>query len=86
VASPVGAPGVSRIARGGLRGATPRGSAVDVGRDAPAGGQRAERAAEGGGVDVSRALAGLPRARCMLAQRVARWAPYPTRNGLPSKQ
>src|SRR5438132_11520732 len=34
------------------------GAAVDVYSDAPAGAQRAERAAEGGDVDVSRALSG----------------------------
>jgi len=38
------------------------GAAVDVCRDAPAGAQRAERAADGGVVDVSRALSGSPRA------------------------
>jgi hypothetical protein len=37
-------------------------AAVDVCSDAPAGAQRAERAAEGGVVDVSRALSGSPRA------------------------
>ena len=36
--------------------ATTWGSAVDVGSDAPARAQRATRAADGGGVDVSRAL------------------------------
>ncbi len=38
------------------------GAAVDVCSDVPAGAQRAERAAEGGVVDVSRALSVSPRA------------------------
>jgi hypothetical protein len=38
------------------------GAAVAVCSDAPVWVQRAERAAEGGGVDVSRALSGSPRA------------------------
>src|SRR5712691_3439210 len=36
------------------------GAAVDVCSDAPAGAQRAERVADGGVVDVSRALSGSP--------------------------
>jgi hypothetical protein len=41
---------------GCLSGATPRGSAVDVYSDAPAWAPRTERVANGGVVDVSRAL------------------------------
>ncbi len=62
------------------------GSAVDVCSDAPAWAQRAARAAEGGVVDVSRALAGSPRAPRIPAQRVARCDPYNTRNCLPPKK
>ena len=51
------------------------GAAVDVCSDAPAGAQRAERAADGGVVDVSRALSVSPRAPRIPAQRVARCAP-----------
>jgi len=51
------------------------GSAVDVCSDAPAWVQRAERAAEGGVVDVSRALSVSPRAPRITAQRVARFDP-----------
>ena len=47
------------------------GSAVDVCSDAPAWVQRAERAAAGGVVDVSRALSGSPHTPRMTAQRVA---------------
>jgi len=61
------------------------GAGVDVCRDASAGVQRAERVADGGVVDVSRALSGSPRAPCIMAQRVARFAPYNTRNCLPPK-
>jgi hypothetical protein len=49
---------------------------VDVCSDAPAGAQRAERAADGGVGDVSRALSGSPRVSCIIAQRVARFDPY----------
>jgi len=62
------------------------GSAVDVGRDAPAGTQRAERAADGGVVDVSRALSVSPSVPRITAQRLARFAPYNTRNCLPPKK
>src|SRR6266446_3718235 len=62
------------------------GAAVDICRDTPARAQRAERAADGGVVDVSRALSGSPRAPRMHAQRVARCDPYNTRNCLPPKQ
>ena len=62
------------------------GSAVAVCRDAPAGAQRAERAANGGVVDISRALSVSPRAPRIHAQRVARFAPYNTSNCLPPKK
>jgi len=61
------------------------GAVVDVCRAAPTRTQRAERAANGGGVYVSRALAVSPRAPCIMAQRVARPAPYNSRNCLPPK-
>src|SRR5262245_55543927 len=61
------------------------GSAVDVGRDAPAGTQRAERASDGGVVYVSRALSVSPSIPRIHAQRVARCDPYHTRNCLPPK-
>ena len=51
------------------------GAAVDICSDAPAWAQRAERAAEGGVVDVSRALSVSPRAPRITAQRVARFDP-----------
>ena len=70
VAPPVCAIGVSLRARGYLIGATPRGSAVDVCSDAPARAQRAERAADDGVVDVSRAL--LCVARCTANSCAAR--------------
>ena len=55
------------------------GATVDVCSDTPAWVQRAGRAANGGVVDVPRALAGAPRAPRMTAQRGARFAPlsYP---------
>jgi hypothetical protein len=62
------------------------GSAVDVCRDAAAQAQRAEGAAEGGVVYVSRALSVSPRAPRINAQRVARFDPYNTRNCLPPKK
>ncbi len=62
------------------------GSAVDVCRDAPARAQRAERAADGGVVDVSRALSVSPRAPRINAQRGARFGPYHTRNCLSPKK
>ena len=54
------------------------GSAVDVCSDAPTGAQRAERAADGGVVDVSRALSVSPSAPRINAQRGARFDPYNT--------
>jgi hypothetical protein len=77
---------VGPLARGCLSGATPRGSAVDVGSDAPAWAQRAERAADGGVVDVSRPLSSSPHAPRMHAQRVARSDPSHARNCLPPKK
>jgi hypothetical protein len=62
------------------------GAAVDVCSDAPAWAQRAERAADGGVVYVSRALSASPRAPCIMAQRVARFDPYNIRNCLPPKK
>jgi len=62
------------------------GAAVDVCSDAPAGAQRAERAADGGVGDVSRARSMSPRAPRIHAQRVARCDPYNTRNCLPAKK
>src|SRR5882724_12024919 len=62
------------------------GSAVAVCSDAPARAQRAERAADGGVVDVSRPLAVSPSAPRIHAQRVARCDPYNTRNCLPPKK
>ena len=62
------------------------GGAVDVCRDTPAWAQRAERPADGGVGDVSRALTVSPRAPCIIAQRVARFDPYNSRNCLPPKQ
>ena len=51
------------------------GAAVDAHRDTTAGVQRAERMADGGVVDISRALSGLPSASRINAQRVARFDP-----------
>jgi hypothetical protein len=57
---------------------TSLGSAVDVCRDAPAWAQWPERAANGGVVDVSRALSVSPSAPRIHAQRGARFDPYNT--------
>src|SRR5882724_2678282 len=62
------------------------GAAVDVCSDAPVWAQRAERAADGGVVYVSRALSVSPSAPRINAQRVARFDPYNTRNCLPPKK
>ena len=62
------------------------GAAVDVGSDAPAEAQRAEHAADGGVVNVSCALAVSPRAPRVMAQRVALFGPYHTRNCLQLKK
>jgi hypothetical protein len=62
------------------------GSAVDLCSDALAWGQRAERAADGGVVYISRVLSVSPSASRMHAQRVARFDPYNTRNCLPPKK
>jgi hypothetical protein len=48
---------------------------MDVGSDAPARAQRAERAADGGVVDIPRVRSGSPHAPRMHAQRVARFHP-----------
>jgi hypothetical protein len=64
----------------------PSGSAVDVCSDAPAWAQRAERAAEGGVVDVLRALSVSPRAPRIHAQRGARFHSYYTHNCLQTKK
>jgi hypothetical protein len=61
-------------------------AAVDVRSDAPAEAQRAARTADGGVVDMSRALSGSPRAPRITAQRGARFDPYNTRNYLPPKK
>jgi hypothetical protein len=61
------------------------GAAVDVCSDAPAGAQRAERAADGGVVDVACALSVPPRAPRIHAQRVARCDPYHVHNCLLPK-
>ena len=62
------------------------GAAVDACRDTPAWVRRAERAVDGGVVDVPRALSVSPRAPGINAQRVARFHPYYTRNCLPPKK
>ena len=62
------------------------GSAVDVCGDAPAGAQRAARAADSGVGDLSRALSVTPRAPRMTAQCGARFDPYNSRNCLPPKK
>jgi len=62
------------------------GSTVDAGRDAPTWAQRAERAADGGVVDVSRALSVSPGAPRIHAQRGARFDPYNTHNCLSLKE
>ena len=62
------------------------GSAMDACSDTPAEARRAERAADGGVVDVPRALSVLPRAPRINAQRGARFAPYNTHNCLPPKK
>ena len=56
------------------------GAAVDACRDAPAWVRQAERAADGGVMDVLRALSVSPHAPRINAQRVARFCPYYTRN------
>ena len=62
------------------------GAAVDVCRDAPAQAQRAARTADGGVVDVSRALSVSPRAPRIIAQRGARFDLYNTHNYLSPKK
>ena len=72
---PCAATGVSLLAVWCLIGATLRGAAVDAHRDTTAGVQRAEHTADGGVVDASRALSGLPSASRITAQWVARFDP-----------
>ena len=69
-----------------LDGCNPSGSAVDAGLDAAAWARRAERAPDGGVVDVPRAFSGSPRAPRINAQRGAQFAPYNTHNCLPPKK
>ena len=66
--------------------ATTWGSAVDVGSDAPAWARWAERAANGGVVDIWRAFSGSPSAPRINAQRIARSDPYNAPNCLPPKK
>src|SRR5438477_12931259 len=82
---PCAPPGVPDRERGPDR-CNSSGAAVDVCSDAPAWAQRADRVADGGVVDVSRALSVSPRVPCIIAQRVARCDPYNSRNCLPPKQ
>ena len=86
VSPPVWATGLSLIAVWGLHRCNASGSAMDACSDAPAGARRAERAADGGGVYVPRALAVSPRVPRIHAQRGARFDPYNTRNYLPPKK
>jgi hypothetical protein len=69
-----------------LDGGNPSRSAVDAGLDAAAWARRAERAPDGGVVDVPRALSVWPRAPRINAQRGAQCDPYNTRNYLPPKK
>ena len=62
------------------------GAAVDLCSDAPAWAQRAESAADGGGVDVAQALSVSPRAPRIHAQRVARFDHYRACNCLPPQK
>src|SRR5882762_4964228 len=82
---PCAPPGALDRERGPER-CTSSGAAVDVCSDTPAWAPRADRVADGGGVDVSRALSVSPRAPCIIAQRVARFDPYDSRNCLPLKK
>jgi hypothetical protein len=65
---------------------TSSGSAMDACSDPSVWARRAERAADGGVVDVPRALSVLPRAPRIHAQRGARFDPSNTRNCLPPKK
>src|SRR6266849_6905970 len=62
------------------------GAAMDACSDTPAEARRAERAADGGVVDVPRALSVSSRAPRITAQRGAQFDPYNTRNYLPLKK
>jgi hypothetical protein len=59
---------------------------MDACSDTPAWARRAERAADGSGVDGPRALSGTPRAPRINAQGDAQFDPYKTCNCLPPKQ
>jgi len=84
---PYTATGVSVPARGVVpERCNASGAAMDGYREAPAWAPRAERAADGGVVDVPRALSVSPRAPRIHAQRGARFGPYHTRNCLPPKK
>ena len=72
---PCAATGVSLLAGWCRSGATPRGAAVDAHRDTTAKMQQAARTADGGVVNVSRALSGVLSASRIHAQRVARFDP-----------
>ena len=62
------------------------GSAMDACSDTTAWARRAELAADGGVVDVPRALSVSPRAPRIHAQRGAQFDPYNTHNCLPPKK
>jgi len=64
----------------------PSGSAADAGHEAAARVRGATRAADDGVVDVPQALHGSPSAPPIPAQRVARFAHYCARNGLPPQK
>ena len=77
---------LSLVAGWCLMAATPRGQPGMPALDAAAWARRAERAPDGGVVDVPRALSVWPRAPRINAQRGAQCAPYNTRNCLPPKK
>ena len=64
----------------------PSGSAMDVYSDAPAWAPQAERAADGGVVDVAEPFSVLSSAPRLNAERVTRFAPYNTHNCLPPQK
>jgi hypothetical protein len=64
----------------------PPGAAVDAGLEAATQARRAERTANGSVMDVSRALYVSPSAPRIIAQHVARFDPYHTRNCLLPKK
>jgi len=79
-------PWLSLIAAWFLLGATSLGSAVDAGLDAAARVLWAERAADGGVVDIPQAFHVSPSTPPFNAQRVARFDHYYTRNLLLPKK